>query len=352
MYLRPATAPLRIINSTAPIRIADNGGWSDTWFAVYGKVFQIAVSPFAEVQVRVHPQNGKPDRITIHAENYGERYSIPEPRGQYDKHPLLEAALDEMGVPDDIAIDVSIYSDAPAGCSTGTSASVSVALLGALARLHPEKSRMTPHDIAMAAQSLETNRLGQQCGIQDQLAAAYGGVNLIEMDRYPHARVIPLRANPEFGWDLENRLLLVYLGEGHNSSEVHRMVIRELEGEGPESPRLARIRRCAEMAAEAYLDHDMTRLGLLMTENTEAQGFLHHDLIGPHHLAVIEIAKEFGAFGWKVNGAGGKGGSVTILCGADYSVRREMMQAILAANPAYRIIPITMQRHGLRVWES
>jgi len=33
----------RIINCVAPIRICDNGGWTDTWFAKTGKIFNIGV---------------------------------------------------------------------------------------------------------------------------------------------------------------------------------------------------------------------------------------------------------------------------------------------------------------------
>ena len=46
--------PLRIINSVAPIRICDNGGWTDTWFAGWGKIFNIGVYPYAEVQLEVY----------------------------------------------------------------------------------------------------------------------------------------------------------------------------------------------------------------------------------------------------------------------------------------------------------
>ena len=45
--------PLFIINSVAPIRICDNGGWTDTWFAGHGKIFNIGVYPYAEVQIAV-----------------------------------------------------------------------------------------------------------------------------------------------------------------------------------------------------------------------------------------------------------------------------------------------------------
>lgn len=341
---------LRIINAAAPIRICDNGGWTDTWFAGYGKVFNIAVYPYAEVQLRVREHRGEAARITIHAENYGQRYSIEPPRGIYDKHPLLEAAIEYMGVPDNLAIEVSIYSEAPGGASTGTSAAVSVALIGALDRLTP--GRLTAHEIALAAQKIETELLRQQCGIQDQIASAYGGINYIEMFRYPHAAVSPIRLPDSIWWELEARLSLIYVGEAHSSSEVHQMVIRNLENAGPEAPQLKPLRLTAEKSRDALYAGDFVALGRAMIENTEAQENLHPALIGPHHRRIIEIARAHGALGWKVNGAGGTGGSVTILSGPDRSAKRAMIRDIEAADPRYRHIPIFLSRFGLRVWET
>ncbi|MCX6606824.1 MAG: hypothetical protein NTV52_25020 [Acidobacteria bacterium] len=232
------------INSVAPIRVCDNGGWTDTWFARYGSIFNIAVHPCAEVQLLVKPLAGP--RITIHAENYGERYSIDPPRGVYTKHPLLEAAFDYMHLPDDVAVEVSIHCEAPAGCSTGTSAAVSVALIGALDCLTP--GRMGAAEVAAAAQEIETKLLGQQCGIQDQIASAYGGINYIEMDAYPHATVQAVAVAEETAWELESRLLLIYLGDSHRSSEVHEAVIAGLS---PDDRRLEPLRRTAGAPRDA-----------------------------------------------------------------------------------------------------
>ena len=80
-----------------------------------------------------------------------------------------------MRVPKNLSCEVTIYSEAPGGASTGTSAAVTVALIGALDSLTP--GRMTPHEVALAAQRIETEMLHQQCGIQDQLCAAYGGIS-------------------------------------------------------------------------------------------------------------------------------------------------------------------------------
>src|SRR5512141_1749956 len=210
--------PLRIINSVAPIRICDNGGWTDTWFAEHGKIFNIGVYPYAEVQIEVYPLPAREERIVIYAENYGERFPVRQggDKNGYDRHPLLEAASERMRVPDDIALQVTIYSEAPAGASTGTSAAVAVALVGALDHLTP--GRMTPHEVAYTAQSIETDMLHLQCGIQDQLCSAYGGINFIEMFKYPYATVSQLQIPNSIWWELERRMALIFLGKSHSSS--------------------------------------------------------------------------------------------------------------------------------------
>jgi D-glycero-alpha-D-manno-heptose-7-phosphate kinase len=174
-----ADQPLRLINSVAPIRICDNGGWTDTWFAGHGKIFNIAVAPCVEVQIAVFPRVAQPDRVVLHAESYGERFVVEPGHPNYDRHPLLEAAVEEVRLPEEYALEITIYSQVPAGASTGTSAAVTVTLIGALDALTP--GRMTPHEIAYAAHHVETERLKLQSGIQDQLCSAYGGINYIEM---------------------------------------------------------------------------------------------------------------------------------------------------------------------------
>ncbi len=223
--------PLRIINAAAPIRICDNGGWTDTWFAGRGRIFNIGVYPYAEVQIEVFPLDALPDRIVIYAENYGERYAVKSDKPGWDRHPLLEAAIELMGVPEDLAFQVTIFSEAPSGASTGTSAAVTVALVGALDTLTP--GRLTPHEVAYKAQSVETDMLGQQSGIQDQLCSAYGGINFIDMYDYPRASLSQIQVPNTIWWELERRLALIYLGKSHSSSDVHVKVIRSLEDAAP-----------------------------------------------------------------------------------------------------------------------
>lgn len=88
-----------------------------------------------------------------------------------------------------------------------------------------------------------------------------------------------------------------------------------------------------------------------MIENTEAQGRLHPYLISQDAHRVIEIARSHGALGWKVNGAGGEGGSISILCGDLSHAKRALIREVEEENPLFRNIPLYLSRYGLRIWE-
>lgn len=342
-----AAVPRRVVNAAAPIRVCDIGGWTDTWFAGHGKVFNMGVHPCVEVQVALHPVGALTKRVVLDVTSFGDRYGF-EPGDAPGRHPLLEATVDEIGLPDDVSVEIAISSDVPAGSSTGTSAAVLVALIGALDSLTPR--RLTRDEVAYAAHRIETERLGMQSGIQDHLCAAHGGVNYIEMSSYPRASVSRLSVPDAVWWELERRLVLLCLGRAHVSSDVHERVIAGLEREGETSPHLESLRRCAEHARDAVTAHDLAALGRAMTDNTDAQRLLHADLVCAEADAAIEIAAAHGASGWKVNGAGGEGGSLTLLCGPDMRARRELQRALRDANPRFQVIPTHLSRHGLRVW--
>lgn len=343
------TAPSRIIRASAPVRICDAGGWTDTWFAGRGAVFNLAVAPGAEVELAVYPREARRDHIVIVAENFGERFALAPGDAGPSAHRLLAGAVAELPPPADLAVEAHIFSEVPAGCSTGTSAAVCVALLAALDRLTP--GVLTAHELAYAAHRVETQRLGLQSGIQDQLCAAYGGACFVEMFAYPHASVSPVQPPPAVLWELERRLLLVFLGKAHTSSAVHEKVIAELEAEGASSPRLERLRVTARRSRDALAAGDLAELGAALVECTEGQAALHPELVGADARRVIALARQHNATGWKVNGAGGDGGSLALLCGPEPGARRRLAAAVTAADPRYRVIPIALSPHGARAWE-
>ncbi len=89
-----------------------------------------------------------------------------------------------------------------------------------------------------------------------------------------------------------------------------------------------------------------------MIENTAAQQRLHPALVSPAAWQVIAIARQHGAIGWKINGAAGDGGSVTILSGPQSQARRAMIREIEQENRLFKNIPIYLSRYGLRAWKQ
>jgi len=347
----PANDCQRIINASAPIRICDVGGWTDTWFAEYGAVFNIAVYPFVEAQIFVRQRRHDEEQIRVFAENYGESFALDQKKLVVEgKHALLKAAFSWMLVPDDIAVEVHIFSEAPAGASTGTSAAVSVALIGGLDQLTP--GRLSAYEVARTAQRLETEVLGLQCGVQDQLCSAFGGINYIQITKYPEAPVSPIRIPDALWWELERRIVVVYLGDAHVSSDVHRQVIRGFERSGSEDPRLCRLRQLAGEAKNAVCRGDYGELARVMNANTDVQRSMHESIFSAKAEALISFAQSFGAVGAKLNGAGGNGGSITFLFGASNTDQRDFVGRLADEFPSVSVMPVTLSRHGLRVWET
>lgn len=344
------TAPLRLIHARAPLRINDIGGWTDTWFAGKGKVLNLAVTPAVEVQIKVFTNKRREKRrVVVHAENYGETFPMDPEKPAKDRHPLLQFAVACLPGPKDLFLEISLHSPVPAGISTGTSAAVCVALLGALSLLGPKTYSWA--EIARLAHEVETDRLGQQSGIQDQIAAARGGISFIRMSSYPKSKVQAVRPDERTWNELERRLCLVYLGKPHVSSAMHERVITELEAGGPQLRPIRKLTKIAQEARDFLAAGELEAYGRAMIDNHECQRALSAGLISKTADAVADIARRFKASGWKVNGAGGEGGSMTVLAGGDDVLRRRMVQKINSMGRGVRVIPVELSPAGLQAWE-
>jgi D-glycero-alpha-D-manno-heptose-7-phosphate kinase len=285
--------------------------------------------------------------VTIDALDYGDRYDLDEGRG---RHPLLDACVDEVGVPEGLDVVVAVRSGVPPGASTGTSAAVAVAMVAALSALRGEGA--TRRELAARAWRAEHLRAGRQSGVQDQLAAAHGGVNRIVITGFPHdVDVVPVGVPPAARAELERRLVLVLLGRSHVSAAVHESVIAHLEGASADevAARLDPLRAAAQAGARALAAGDLEGYGRALVANTEGQRALHPGLVGREATAVIEAATRAGAVGWKVNGAGGEGGSLALLAGSGVDDRRELVATVEAAVPGARAVPTTFDDDGVRV---
>jgi D-glycero-alpha-D-manno-heptose-7-phosphate kinase len=324
----------------APVRVLDAGGWTDTWFARQGAVCHLAVGPGAEAFVQGSRLVGTGNaEVRLRVGSFGDDYTfaLSEPPG---RHRMLEAAL-RRWAPPGCSFEVSVESSVPAGSSLGTSASVLVSVVAALEVLAGREPRAGA--LAHAAHEVETVDLGRQSGIQDQIAAAFGGANLVNISPYPEFEVVPLELAPATWSELSRRVMTVYLGSSHDSSAVHTDVIERLSGDQEGAQKLlAPLRDAGAQAAAALIAGDVAGYGGAMIANTEAQSALHPAIVNPLAGHVIELASRHGAIGWKVNGAGGPGGTVTLLGPDDPGP----LALALGALKTLTVLPLSPARQG------
>jgi D-glycero-alpha-D-manno-heptose-7-phosphate kinase len=332
------------IRATAPVRVCDAGGWTDTWFAREGLVCSVAMAPGAHVSLELRRDAGP---VVLEVEATGERYEVPRTGTAPGLHPLLEAALQRHPVPDNRAANVTVGAAVPPGCGVGTSAGVVVALVHALSTARGEV--VLADALARDAHEIETG-IGLQSGVQDQYALTRGRANLIHVGPYPSVVVEPLDLADGLLDALDRLLITVYFGTPHHSSQVHEQVIASLTDADPAEidARLQPLRQAAADAASALRTADFAGYGEALAANTRAQAALHPDLVNSDARRLIDLAASHHALGWKVNGAGGAGGSVTIVAPLDDTARAALIAAIDEIEPWCRL-PLTCAREGARV---
>ncbi len=335
LTLQRYLAHMRVV-ATAPVRVADCGGWTDTWFAHHGLVCNIAAGPGVTVTIDHDPLRDR--SITLALPDLNEHYAYAHtPPG---RNRFAETAVEHHAPPAG-SMHITITSAVPAGCGTGTSASVGVALIGALRALCGEAT--DPAHIATLAHELESVHLGQQSGVQDQWGAALGGALELTIERYPAVSARRLDVPLSMWRALESRLVTVFMGRPHDSSALHSFIIRDLEGADP-TPKLQPLIDAAAQAVKALEAGDLMAYGGALTVATEGQRQLHSALIGSDVQRAIDIAQQHDALGWKSNGAGGEGGTLTVLTGND---PRPLQAAMTTAG--CQVLPLICTRQGLIV---
>jgi len=329
----------KVVFSRAPVRICDVGGWTDTWFYERGAVFNFCVDLYS--YVRIIENNN--DKINIISENLDLSTEIKNYRKiEYDGIlDLLKAAVKRMEIK--TGLDIFVRADAPPGCGTGTSASVAVSLIAALARY--SNKYLVPYEIAELAHKLETEELQMESGVQDQYAAAYGGINFMEID-YPSVKISNIRVDEKRICELESQLILVYLSS-RSSSEMHKCVIENYESGHEETIKAFKIiKNCAIDMKKAINSPDIEDMGEIINRNWVAQKKLHPLMVNSIIENTEKIAKENGAIGFKCNGAGG-GGSATILAGvgSEYNLKKKLIESGLT------LLPCKLNLEGIQTWE-
>lgn len=216
-------------------------------------------------------------------------------------HPAVRAVLEHVGI--SRGVEITTVGDLPARSGMGSSSAFTVGLLNACYGL---KGKMiSKHDLAMEAIHLEQNVLKERVGSQDQVSAAYGGLNRIDFHTSGEISVTPLTVSPERVRALNAHLMLFYTGIKRTSSEVQSKFVDEINAK----KRQLRIMKDLVEESIAVLNstQDLKLFGELLHEAWDAKRSLSDVVSNPAVDNMHAAAIEAGALGGKITGAGGGG---------------------------------------------
>lgn len=290
---------MSIILSRTPFRVSFFGGGSDypTWFRREGgAVLSAGIDKYAYISCRyLPPFLGIRHRVVWrHVELVD---SIAELL-----HPAVREGLRYLGFDDSRGIELHYQGDIPARSGMGSSSSFVVGLIKALMFLRGVDLDQTK--LAEMAIDLEQNVMKEMVGSQDQVAAAFGGLNAIRFHRDGTFAVEPIGLSAERERDLISRLILVFPGHSRIASEVATSVAGNLENK---SVNVRRMMAMVDEGVEILRTGNLDDFGILLHEAWELKRGLSERVSSQHIDELYATARKAGAIGGKLLGAGGTG---------------------------------------------
>jgi D-glycero-alpha-D-manno-heptose-7-phosphate kinase len=296
-----------VIIARSPLRISFGGGGTDlpAYYERFGgMVVSAAITPGCHVSVTPYAGNG----AVVQSRDYGLTITVRSPKRIVIREPLslpravlswfAERGLFPSGV------HILTRADVPPGSGLGSSSAMTVALVTALAR-HVSLP-LTPRMAAEIACEIEIDLLGRPIGRQDQFASALGGLNTLTFS--PDGVVAtPLPLRPAARRLLQNHLILVSTRKTRDSASLLRAQRAATGIDGDVTRRLHRIKELATAMQATLVAGDLRGFGALLDESWQLKRGLSQGVSSAEIDRWYEIARDRGAYGGKIAGAGGGG---------------------------------------------
>lgn len=296
------------VEADAPCRI-DMGGTLDiaTFYYPLRHLNPCTFNIALDLRTRVRLLPYETGRIKVSSKGFD---TADYPAGEAPfTHPLgLIFAIAAYFQADGVHIDIA--SDSPPRSALGGSSVAAVALIGAfsnaLFRIGAYR-QLYRREIAMLAHALEERVARVPCGLQDQLAAAYGGVNAW----YWHGRVKEgvfeketlLKKNQHA--PLEKRLLIAYCGEPHASADINRRWVDQFLAGGNRNA-WREIIRATHRFIQALREDDIAGAAEAMNRETDLRLEMTPEVLNEPGRELVRDARNMHC-GARFTGAGGGG---------------------------------------------
>jgi D-glycero-alpha-D-manno-heptose-7-phosphate kinase len=326
---------VRFILTRTPFRVSFFGGGTDypEWYMKEGgAVLSTTIDKYMYISCRhLPPFAGIRHRIVWrHVELVDSISEI--------LHPAVREGLRYLGFDESVRLELHYQADLPARSGMGSSSAFAVGLIKGLLALREEA--IDKHSLARRAIDLEQNWMKEAVGSQDQIAAAYGGLNLVEFMPGGEFNVSRLELPPEQESALVGHLMLVHVGSNRIAADIARNVIENMS---TRRRSLTRMREMVNEAATALKKGDLDAIGHLLDEGWSLKRSLS-DLVSNNAVdEVYDVARKHGALGGKLLGAGGTGFMLLFVRPAD-------RDRVLKALPSrFQAVPFRIDRSGCSI---
>jgi D-glycero-alpha-D-manno-heptose-7-phosphate kinase len=288
-----------MIISRTPFRVSLFGGGSDypAWYRKNGgAVLGFAINRYCYISIRALP----PFFEHRHRIVYSKIENVLTP--DEIEHPAVRNILQKMGAPD--GLEIHHDGDLPARSGLGSSSSFTVGLLNCMYALRGEM--IGRKELATQAIDMEQNIIREHVGSQDQVWAAYGGMNRIKFNTDDSFIVDPVIVDPARRRALTGSLMLFFTGLSRYAHEVAEKKIANL------GQRERHIRRMTEMVDQSLgilqdTTSDLRTIGEMLHESWQLKRELADAVSTPAIDDIYDTARAAGAVGGKLLGAGGGG---------------------------------------------
>lgn len=282
-----------------PLRVSFFGGGTDypSWYNSHGgSVISTTIDKFSYITCRYLPH--------FFDYKYLIKYSKIEKVSSLSEiqHPSVRECLKFLDIQK--GVEMAYSSDVPAMSGLGSSSSFTVGFLQALYALEGKMS--TKRQLALNAIEVEQEKIKENVGSQDQTAAAYGGFNKITFGGPDKITVTPLTIKAAKLQALQSHLMLFFTGISRQASEIAKEQIKNSQNKKIEHAKLADLTAEAEKILSSPAE-DLTDFGKLLAESWRVKRGLSSLISSPFIDSLYETAKQAGAIGGKLLGAGGGG---------------------------------------------
>ena len=288
-----------MIISRTPFRVSLFGGGSDypKWYQRNGgAVFGFAINKYCYISIRHLPPFFEHRHRIV--------YSKVENVSDFDEiqHPSVRAVLKDRGI--DVGLEVHHDGDLPARSGLGSSSSFTVGMLNSLSAMDAQFT--DKKQLASEAIRIEQEVIGEHVGSQDQVWASYGGINRIDFLKDGDFKVNPVLLLPARKKNLFDCLMLFFTGFSRLAPEIAK---KQIEDINQHEQNIETMMRFVDEGIEILQSEtqSLKEIGRLLHETWQLKRDLADVVSTPEIDEIYKAARDAGAIGGKLLGAGGGG---------------------------------------------